>query len=339
MAATRYRPAFDVVRMHLSVLDYVPIATGRPMSASVTQCRRLARAVEALGYHRFWITEHHNAAAFASSATSVLIGYVAEGTSRLRVGAGGMMMLNHAPLHVAEQFGTLAMLYPGRIDLGIGAASGADPRAAELLRHAQAPSDMVDYLAQLQSYLAPASAAQLVRAVPGAGVEVPLWLLGSSEQSGALAGRLGLRFAFAGHLRRGANLAIAAYRAAFHPCEALALPFAALSVNVVAAQSNAAAEVIASSWLRRILDTQRGRPAPLREPDPALLAGCSDEERAAIERARGLSVIGGVSRVRCFLQDTIGECAPDELLVCTEVHGIADRLRSYQIVAEAFGER
>jgi len=322
--------------MRLSVLDYVPVLTGQPMSASITSCRRLAQWAQALGYHRFWLTEHHNAAAFASSATAVLIGYVAEGTRDIRVGAGGMMMSNHSALHVAEQFGTLATLYPDRIDLGVGCASGTDPQAAALLRHSKSTPDLTAFLGELNGFLAEAVPSQPVRAVPGAGLEVPTFVLGAGEGTAAVAGTLGLPFAFAGHLRAGAGPALAAYRRAFRPVGRLAAPHALVSINVVAAESLAEAEVAATSWLQRLLDVHRGRPAPLREPVPDMTVLWTLDEARAIEPRRGFSIIGGPQQVREGLDQLVAECRPDEILVNSEIHSPSARRHSLQVFAETF---
>ncbi|MDM5175746.1 LLM class flavin-dependent oxidoreductase [Massilia sp. DJPM01] len=319
----------------LSVLDLVPITVGQSLAHALRSTRRLAQQAEALGFGRYWLAEHHNAAAFASAATTVLMGYVAEGTSTIRVGAGGIMLPNHAPLMVAEQFGTLESLYPGRIDLGVGRSAGADPVAAARLKRGTEPRPFSATLAELGAYFEEADAAAGVRAVPGAGLSLPLYILGGSPAAAAFAGERGLPFAYAGHLKDDAAPSLAAYRAAFRPSAAHAAPYAMLSINVIGADSAAEAAWLATSRQRRLLGALRARPLPLQAPAAFDQDGPTAAEQTALGAALGASIEGDHGALRAAVGAIVARCAPDELLINTEIHDLAARLRSYEIVAEA----
>ncbi|MDQ1923600.1 LLM class flavin-dependent oxidoreductase [Massilia pseudoviolaceinigra] len=323
----------------LSVLDLVPITVGHSLGQALRNTRRLAQGAEALGFRRYWLAEHHNAASFASAATSVLMGYVAEGTSTIRVGAGGIMLPNHAPLMVAEQFGTLESLYPGRIDLGVGRSAGADPVAATRLKRGGEPRPFGAMLGELSAYFEEADPAAGVRAVPGAGLALPLYILGGSPAAAAFAGERGLPFAYAGHLKDDAAPSLAAYRSAFRPSAAQRAPYAMMSINVIGADSAAEAAWLATSRRRRVLGVMRARPLPLQAPAAFDTDGPDAAEQQALELALGASIEGDHAALRAGLGAIIARCAPDELLINTEIHDIDARLRSYEIVAEALMPR
>ena len=288
----------------LSVLDLSPIVAGGDASTAFRNTLSLAQHVERLGFNRFWLAEHHNMPGIASAATSVVIGFVAGGTSRLRVGAGGIMLPNHAPLLIAEQFGTLEALYPGRIDLGLGRAPGTDQRTLRALRRDYRsaetfPQDVIELL----SYFEPAEAGQAVRAVPGAGLKVPVWLLGSSTFSAQLAAKLGLPFAFASHFAPDQLLpALELYRSLFEPSEFLAHPCAMAGVSVVAADSDAEAHRLFTSLQQQFIALQRGRPILLQPPVDDMGAIWTPQEQFTIEHTLRLAIVGGPETVKRGLE-------------------------------------
>jgi len=321
-----------------SILDVAPIFAGGSAAQSLSNTLELAQHADRLGYHRFWLAEHHNMPV-ASAATSVVIGHVAAGTKRIRVGAGGIMLPNHAPLVIAEQFGTLATLFPDRIDLGIGRAPGTDQRTMHALRRHLAgevdrfPQDVVE----LQTYFAePEPDGQpRVRAVPGEGLRVPIWLLGSSLYSAQLAAALGLPFAFASHFAPADLMAaLELYRAKFTPSPALAKPHAMAALNVVAAKTDAEAARLFTSRQQWSLGLIRGRPGPIPPPveDGELLA--SPMERAQINAMTACSVIGSPETVRAGVADFIARTQADELIVTAAIYDRAARLRSFEILAD-----
>ena len=321
----------------LALLDLAPITAGQAVRDSFEASVAVARAAERSGYQRVWYAEHHNMASIASSATSVLIGYIAAHTDSIRLGAGGIMLPNHSPLVIAEQFGTLATLFPGRIDLGLGRAPGSDPRTAQALRRnlaASADSFPQDVL-ELQSYFRPAVPGQRPRAVPGEGLAVPLWLLGSSLFSAQLAAALGLPFAFASHFAPELmGSAIELYREQFQPSEALARPHVMLGVNVFAADTDAEAARLFTSLQQQFVNLQRGTPGPLEPPVDGMEGRWTELERARLEHSLACSFIGSPATVRQGLERFLQRTGADELMVTAQIHDHAARLRSFELTAQ-----
>ncbi len=319
-----------------SVLDLAPVTEGSNASQAFANTLDLARRAERLGYTRYWLAEHHNMPGIASAATAVLIGYVAGGTSTIRVGAGGIMLPNHAPLQVAEQFGTLASLYPGRIDLGLGRAPGTDHATARALRRyfdsADAfPADVQELLA----YFEQATPEQPVRAVPGAGVDVPVWLLGSSLFSARLAAAMGLPFAFASHFAPDAmDEALALYRRDFRPSARLQAPHAMLGINVVAAASDAEARRLFTTQQQSFINLRRGRPGLIPPPIDDIENYWTPTEKFGVERALACAVIGDANTVKQGIEAFVARHRPDELMVTANVFEHAARCRSFEIVAQ-----
>jgi len=318
-----------------SVLDTTPVLQGSDATQAFRNTLDLARHAERWGYLRYWLAEHHNMPGIASAATSVVIGHVANGTSTIRVGSGGVMLPNHAPLVIAEQFGTLASLYPGRIDLGLGRAPGTDGRTAQALRrNLQGGDTFPQDVLELQSYFQPIQPGQLVRAVPGAGLEVPIWLLGSSLFSAQLAAYLGLPFAFASHFAPDAMLqALAIYRQNFRPSAQLDKPYAMLGLNVVAADSDADAARLFTSLQQQWTLLRRGNPAPLPPPVDSMDGLWSDMEQAGLEQALSRAIVGSQETVAAKLKAFIAETAADEIIMTSQVYDHEARLRSFEIVA------
>ena len=322
----------------LSVLDLAPVPLGATPAEALHNSRNLARHAEALGFNRFWMAEHHNMTGIASAATAVALAYVAEGTTTIRLGAGGVMLPNHAPLIIAEQFGTLAALYPGRIDLGLGRAPGTDAVTARALRRTltggedRFPQDVVE----LQSYFAAAQPGQQVQAVPGAGLNVPLWILGSSTFGAQLAAYLGLPFAFASHFAPAMlDQALAIYRATFQPSEQLAKPYVMLGLSVFAADTDEAAQLLASSQQQAFVNLRSGRPGPLPPPQPGYLESLPPQSRAVLDQALSCAVIGSAETVHAGLETFAARKGADELMITTSVFDHQARMRSFEIVAQA----
>ncbi|MDY4284294.1 LLM class flavin-dependent oxidoreductase [Xanthomonas sp. LF06-19] len=324
--------------MPISILDLAPVCEGSDTSAAFANMLDLAQHAERWGYHRYWLAEHHNMPGIASAATAVLIGHVAGGTRRIRVGAGGIMLPNHAPLQVAEQFGTLASLYPGRIDLGLGRAPGTDQATARALRRYFDSADQFPHdVAELLRYFEPAVDGQLVRAVPGAGIEVPVWLLGSSLFSARLAAAMGLPFAFASHFAPDAmDEALAVYRREFRASTRLQAPYAVLALNVVAAASTAEARRLFTTQQQSFVNLRRGRPGLIPPPIDDIEAFWAPHERLGVERALACTVLGDVDAVAQGLSDFVARHRPDELLLTANIHDHAARLRSFQLASEAW---
>ncbi|MDB4880814.1 MAG: yhbW [Gemmatimonadetes bacterium] len=322
----------------LSVLDLSPIVAGGTVAQALANTLDLARHAERLGYHRFWLAEHHNMAGIASAATSVVIGHVAGGTTSIRVGAGGIMLPNHSPLVIAEQFGTLEALYPGRIDLGLGRAPGSDRYAMHALRRDPMAGDRFpDDVVELQRYFRDASPDQRVRAVPGAGMNVPLWILGSSTFGAGLAAQLGLPFAFASHFAPDQLMAaLDLYRSGFAPSETLARPHAMLGVTVVAADTDVEARRLATSLHQQFVALHRGRPVQLQPPVDSMDGLWSPLERAQVEHMLRYAIIGGPATVRAGLDAFIARTGADELMITAHIHDHAARLRSYEIIQAAW---
>ena len=320
----------------ISVLDLSPIVAGSDARQALHNTLDLARHAERWGYHRYWLAEHHNMVGIASAATSVVIGHVAAGTARIRVGAGGIMLPNHSPLVIAEQFGTLESLFPGRIDLGLGRAPGTDRVTIHALRRDPMAADTFPHdVVELQSYVRDAHPAQTVRAVPGAGLHVPIWLLGSSTFSAQLAATLGVPFAFASHFAPDQmHAALELYRTGYQPSAEHPTPYAMLGLSVVAADSDAEARRLATSLQQQFLALQRGRPVQLQPPVDTMEGRWADWERSAVERTLRQAVVGGPDTVRQGLAAFVAQTNADELMITSHIYDHAARLRSYEIVKD-----
>ena len=321
----------------ISVLDLAPIRAGDTAAQAFRNSLDLARHAEAWGYHRYWLAEHHNISGIASAATSVVVGYIAGGTSKIRVGSGGIMLPNHAPLVIAEQFGTLESLYPGRVDLGLGRAPGGDQRTAYALRRKLGNSgdSFPQDLLELQSYFRAASPGQAVRAVPGEGLDVPIWLLGSSDFSARLAAELGLPFAFASHFAPDYLLAaLDIYRSNFQPSGSLDRPRVMIGVNAFAADSDEEGRRLFTSLQQAFVNLVRGRPGPLPAPVESMEGRWSVAERSHVERMTRVSVAGSPESVRRGLEALIDSTDADELMLTGQIFDHGARLHSFEIVAK-----
>ncbi|MCQ8278896.1 LLM class flavin-dependent oxidoreductase [Acetobacteraceae bacterium KSS8] len=320
-----------------SVLDLCPVIEGNEPADAFRNTLDLARHAEALGFNRYWLAEHHNMPGIASAATAVVINHVANGTRTIRVGAGGIMLPNHSPLAIAEQFGTLASLHPGRIDLGLGRAPGSDARTMMALRRDPAtaenfPRDVVE----LQRYFEATQPNQPIQAVPGAGLLVPIWLLGSSLFSAQLAAILGLPFAFASHFAPAMmEQAIAIYRDRFEPSAALSRPYVMLGLNVFAADTDEEAQYIATSAKQQFLSLRRGTPGKLKPPVHNMDGLWSPAEEAQVRQTLSAAIIGSPDTVREGLRSFIARTGADELMIAGQIFDHASRLRSYALVSEA----
>jgi luciferase family oxidoreductase group 1 len=320
-----------------SVLDLAPIVEGGGAAQAFDNARDLARHAERWGFSRYWLAEHHNMPGIASAATSLAIAHVAAGTSTIRVGAGGIMLPNHAPLVIAEQFGTLDALYPGRIDLGLGRAPGTDPATARALRRTlvgdvdRFPEDV----AELMGYFRPAVPGQRVRAVPGAGAQVAVWILGSSLYGAEMAAAFGLPYAFASHFApRHLRQALEIYRSLFRPSESLAKPYVMLGVNLVAAESDALAAHLLTSLQQAFVNLRSGNPTPLPPPVEGFAARLSPEQAAMLDDVLACAAIGSPDTVRERLADLLAETGADELILTSQIHDHRARLRSFEIAAD-----
>ncbi|MEU4824708.1 LLM class flavin-dependent oxidoreductase [Actinomadura citrea] len=322
--------------VRLSVLDLAPVVTGSTSGQALRNTLDLARHVERLGFHRYWLAEHHAMPGIASSATAVLIGQVAAATSRMRVGSGGVMLPNHAPMVVAEQFGTLEALYPGRIDLGLGRAPGTDQATARALRRspeALSVDDFPEQVVELRSYFAADG-----KVTPAAGNEPPVWLLGSSGYSARLAGLLGLPFAFAHHFSAENTVpALTLYRQSFRP-GALDEPYSMIGVSVTASDTDERARELAAPQALSFLRLRQGRPGLLPTPEEAASYPYTPMERQMIDARLADQVVGGPDAVRKQLDELVGRTGVDEVMVTTQVFDHADRLRSYDILADLYRE-
>ena len=319
-----------------STLDLAPIRDDGGPQQALHNSLALAQHVERLDFTRFWVAEHHNMDGIASSATAVLLGYLAAGTSRIRLGAGGVMLPNHAPLVIAEQFGTLATLYPRRIDLGLGRAPGADQFTAQALRRERSGSadDFPGDVEELQGYLGPRTPEQRVIAMPGSGTEVPIWLLGSSLFSAQLAGEKGLPYAFASHFApRLMHEAIRVYRNHFKPSAVLDKPYVMLGVPLIAADSDEQAEYLATSAYQRILALMRGQSLVQRPPVKSMEGLWLPHEKEAVGGFLGMAMIGGPEKVRARLEVLLEQTGADELIFTCDLYEFADRLRAFEILA------
>lgn len=327
----------NFTKIPFSVLDLSHVVEGATPADALRNTLSLAQHAEKLGYKRFWVAEHHNMTGIASAATAVVIGYVAGGTEKIRVGAGGIMLPNHAPLVIAEQFGTLETLYSGRIDLGLGRAPGSDQATAGALRRTLGTNgdDFPELLEELRFFFRKPVENQRVQAVPGGGLNVPIWLLGSSGFSAQLAGMLGLPFAFAGHFSPEYILpAFELYRKNFKPSDALDEPQAMLAINVVAAETDREAEILATSQHQSFLNLIRGRPGKLLPPVESMDAIWNAQEKALVESRTGGSIVGGRETVKAGLERILQATEADELMINAMIYDHAARLRSYEIVAE-----
>ena len=319
-----------------SVLDLSPILEGGSAADAFCNSLDLARLAEQLGYRRYWLAEHHNMPGIASAATSVIIGHVAAGTSKIRVGAGGIMLPNHSPLVIAEQFGTLESLHPGRIDLGLGRAPGTDQRTARALRRERIESadDFPQDVMELLFYFQTPQAGQAVRAYPGAGLNVPIWILGSSLFGAQLAAALGLPFAFASHFAPDLLLAaLRIYRDGFRPSAYLQSPYAMAGIAVVAADSDREAQRLLTSLQIQFVNLRRGQPSALQPPRETLDGFWTEAERAGVEHAMVYAVVGGPDAVGRGLQQFIALTGVDELMITAQIYDLAARRHSYEIVA------
>jgi len=321
----------------ISMLDLVPVREDKGPAVSLHNSLDLAQHAEKWGYNRFWVAEHHNMDGIASSATSVLLAYLAGGTSSIRVGSGGVMLPNHAPLVIAEQFGTLASLFPGRIDLGLGRAPGSDQMTARALRRERSGSadDFPDDVAELMSYLGPRQPHQRVIAVPGSNTNVPIWLLGSSLFSAQLAGQRGLPYAFASHFApRYMHEAIRVYRNHFQPSEVLDKPYVMLGVPLAAADTDGQADYLVTSVYQRILNLMRGQSLMQKPPVDSMNGLWLPHEREAVMDFLGLAMVGGPEKIRAKLEVLLEQTDADELIFTCDMYEHADRLRSYEILAQ-----
>ena len=323
----------------LSVLDLAPVPEGATPGQALANSLDLARHAEGLGYRRFWLAEHHNMTGIASAATAVVIAHIAAGTRRIRLGAGGIMLPNHPPLVIAEQFGTLEALHPGRIDLGLGRAPGTDgPTLRALRRDYESAERFPQDVLELQALLGPVQAGQRVQAVPGAGSRVPLWILGSSLFGAELAGMLGLPYAFASHFAPDALLpALAAYRARFRPSEQLQKPYAMVGINVVAAETDAQARRLFTTPQQQFARLVRGTRGLLPPPIDDIESAWSPAEKAQASRMLARSLVGSRETIRAGLEALAAETGADEVMVASALHDHGARRASYAILAEAHG--
>ncbi|MGL4291129.1 MAG: LLM class flavin-dependent oxidoreductase [Phreatobacter sp.] len=320
----------------LSVLDLAPVVQGATPGDALRNSLDLARHVERLGYKRFWLAEHHNMVGIASAATAVAIGYVAGGTSTIRVGSGGIMLPNHAPMVIAEQFGTLEELYPGRIDLGMGRAPGTDQRTLRALRVDPMEADNFPQdVLEVQAFLAPAQPGQAIQAVPGAGTNVPIWILGSSLFGAQLAAMLGLPYAFASHFAPDALMqALEVYRAKFAASEQLDKPYTMAGINVIAAETDAEARRLFTSSQQQRANMFRGTRGQLAPPIDDIETYWTPSEKIQAERTLTYSFVGSAETVRRGLAHFIANTGVDELMVVAAIYDHKARLRSYEILAE-----
>ena len=328
-------------RLAISVLDLVGMRPGEGAGSAIARSVDLAQHAEKLGLKRFWLAEHHSIPGLACSATPVLIGHVAAATKTIRVGSGGVMLPNHAPLVVAEQFGTLEALYPGRIDLGLGRAPGGDFQTMRALRRdlRQTGDEFPQLLEELRTYLGPAKPGQTVKAIPGQGSNVPITLLGSSGFSAQLAGRLGLPFAFAAHFApEYLYTASRLYRVSFRPGDGLRRPYLMVAVPVIAAETDAAARRLFTTPQQRFLRLIRNQPVELLPPVDSIEELWQGFERAAVEARLSAAIVGSSATVKAGLEKLVSETAADEVIVVTDTYDHADRLRSYERVAAAAKE-
>jgi luciferase family oxidoreductase group 1 len=324
-----------------SILDLAPIPAGSDAADALHNTRDLAIHAEKWGYHRYWLAEHHNMPGIASAATAVVIGYVAENTSTIRVGSGGIMLPNHSPLVVAEQFGTLASLYPGRIDLGLGRAPGTDQVTAQALHRDQrhATETFPNDVSQVIAYFQESTPAQRVHAIPGEGLSVPVWLLGSSLYSAQLAALYGLPFAFASHFAPDLMLpALQLYRDSFEPSPSMKEPYAMLGLNVVAADTDEEAQCLFTSILQQFTNLRRGTPTKLPAPVESMQERWTPTEEENAKRMLENAVVGSPETVKAGLESFLKRTSADELMITAHIHDHNSRLRSFEIVSDIHSE-
>ncbi|MGB5102422.1 MAG: LLM class flavin-dependent oxidoreductase [Steroidobacteraceae bacterium] len=319
----------------LSILDLARIREGSDARAALDDARDLARHAEAWGYRRIWLAEHHNFPGIASAATSIAIAHVAAGSTTIRVGAGGIMLPNHSPLVIAEQFGTLERLFPGRIDLGLGRAPGTDQNTLRALRRTPAAAERFpEDVLELQNYFAPARPGQAIEAVPAAGTRVPLWILGSSLFGAMLAAELGLPYAFASHFAPQQLMpALETYRKRFKPSEQLGRPYAMVGVNIIAADSDAEARRLATTQQMSFVDMLRGARGLSRPPIDDIESYWSPMEKAQVTPMLARSIVGSPGTVHAGIAALVAETGADELIIVSDVYDHALRLRSFEIIA------
>ncbi len=323
----------------LSVLDLAPITAGSDAAQSFRNSLDLAQHAERLGYLRFWLAEHHGMPGIASAATSILISHVAGGTSKMRVGAGGIMLPNHSPLVIAEQFGTLESLYPGRIDLGLGRAPGSDHATARALRRnlTSDPEQFPQDVLELMGYFEGDAASSAIRAVPGAGLNVPIWILGSSLFGAQVAAALGLPYAFASHFAPGAMFhAMELYRARFKPSKQCAQPYVMLGFNVFAAETDAEARILVTSMQQAFVNLRSGRPTTLQPPIAGYENHLAAHEKLMLDEVLSCSAVGSPATVKQQMHDFVSRTQPDELMIASMIYDHAARVRSYKIAAEVW---
>jgi luciferase family oxidoreductase group 1 len=321
---------------NLSILELGRVREGSDRRAALDEARALAQLAERLGYTRFWVAEHHNMPTVTTAATSLVIQHIAAGTDTIRVGAGGIMLPNHAPYVIAEQFGTLATLFPNRIDLGLGRAPGTDQRTLRALRRDPASSDRFPHdVLELQAFLGPVQPGQTIEAVPGSNTNVPLWILGSSLFGAQLAAELGLPYGFASHFAPQAlDMAIQVYRERFKPSKQLVQPYILVGLNVIAAESDAEARRLATSQQMSFADLFRGARSLTRPPIDDIETYWSPQEKAQAAQMLGCSVIGGPETVRAGLQAMAERTGADELMIVSDIFDPELRRRSFEIIAE-----
>jgi luciferase family oxidoreductase group 1 len=325
----------------ISILDLVPVVLGETPRDALHKSLDLVRHAEKFGYTRYWVAEHHNMTGIASAATSVVIGFLAGGTKTIRVGSGGIMLPNHSPIVIAEQFGTLESLYPGRIDLGVGRAPGTDQRTLRALRRDPMRADSFPQdVVELQAFLSAAKPGQAVRAVPGAGTEVPIWILGSSTFGAELAAALGLPYAFASHFAPDSLFeALEIYRDQFDPSKQLSHPYAMVGVNVVAADTDDEARRLFTTVQQSFTNLIRGSPGKLQAPVDDIEEYWGPAEKFQASRMLKHSIVGSAETVRRDLESFAALTKADELMIVTSIHDQQARIRSYEIVAEIAGTR
>lgn len=325
--------------MRYSVLDLAPVPEGADAAQAIRNSVDLARHSEGWGYHRYWLAEHHNMPGIASAATSLLIGHIADATRTIRVGAGGIMLPNHAPLAIAEQFGTLATIHPGRIDLGLGRAPGGDLAVARALRRGLGEDRFPEDVVELMGYLADAEPGASVAAHPGQGTHVPVWILGSSLYGAQLAAHLGLPYAFASHFAPDAlEQAATIYRERFRPSAQQDRPHFMLAVNVFAADSDAEGAHLRTSMQQAFARLRTGRPGKLPRPVDDIDAAIGSEMRRMVDHALRIAATGSPATVRAELAALIARYRPDEVILTGQIHDHAARLRSFEIATEALAE-
>lgn len=325
--------------VQLSILELGRVRQGSDRRAALDDARTLAQHAEKWGYKRIWVAEHHNMPSVTTAATSIVIAHIAAGTKTIRVGAGGIMLPNHAPYVIAEQFGTLATLFPGRIDLGLGRAPGTDQTTLRALRRdPESAENFPQDVLELQAFLAPVQPGQRIEAVPGSGTNVPLWILGSSLYGAQLAAELGLPFGFASHFApQMLDRALQIYRERFKPSETLAKPYAVVGVNIFAAESDAEARYLATSKQMSVVDMFRGLRQPTRPPIEDIETYWSPQEKAQALQMLGASIMGGPETLRQGIDAFVQRTQADELMIVSDMFDFAKRLRSFEIIADAMG--